>query len=331
MAGCWGVHACSLSLSLFVKARLGTHSRGSSLASNSAMGDQLEADSATSSQGEDGGKSFSAPGSPNLDRQISVLSLGERSHLLSHSSLDDLTSPVSGEPPDMEWLTPSDMPPEQSYQFMVSSDSEDEDDEEIEMSDILEEPNIHLPYHLEDNPQLNDEVSSVRSMDRNKFSEFVKKEEEEHHQPDNFSAPKIEIVSSDSEDDQDLLQQPNTSSGAYQLVQGLSSGFSFTRLTGRFLKKVRSGSASSKLMALPEALSRSQEKLEKLGRTASGSGDLKQNVRQLLKSIGGTGGGGGRSSTNDTAGDCTPSETSTERQQWIEKCQKTSRTKFIFI
>ena len=318
----------SFMLATLPKAKLGQHSRGSSLASNSAIGDQLEVDSATSSQGEDGGKSFSAPGSPTLDRRISVLSLDERSRLLSHSSLDDLTSPVSGEAPDMEWLTPTNLPQEQSYQFMPSSDSEDEDDEEIEVSDVLEEPNIHLPYPLEDNPQLSDEVAPFHSMDSNQLLETVKKKEEEETNPsENFSAPKIEVVSSDSEDDQDLLQQPNTSS-AFQSAQG-SSGFSFTRLTGRFLKKVRSGSASSRLTAVPEALSRSQEKLEKLRRTASGSTDLKQNVRQLLKSIGGS--GGRSSSISDTAGEPALTESSTERQQWIEKCQKTSRTKFIFI
>ena len=336
MAGCWNVHALhALSLFSFIldtllKARLGQHSRGSSLASNGAMGDQLEVGSATSSQDEDGVKSFSAPGSPNLDRRLSVLSLDERSRLLSHSSLDDLTSPVSGEAPDMEWLTPHNLPSEQSYQFMPSSDSEDDDDEEIEVSDVLEEPNIHLPYHLEDNPQTSDEVAPIHSMDSNQLSEFVK-EEEETNQPEHFSAPKIEVVSSDSaEDDQDLLQQPNSSSGAFQSVKGLS-GFSFTRLTGRFLKKVRLGSASSKLIAVPETLSRSQEKLEKLARTASGSADLKQNVRQLLRSIRGSGGGGTTASTSDSTGDSILTESSTERQQWIQKCQKTSRTKFIFI
>ena len=209
---------------------------------------------------------------------------------------------------------------------MAFSDSEDEDDDEKEVSDVLEEPNIHLPYHLEDNPQLGNEVAPIRSTDSSQLLEFMRKEEEETNRQEYTNAPKIEVVSSDSEDDQDLLRQPNTSSSRdFQSVQG-SSGFSFTKLTGRFLKKVRSGSASSRLTAVPEAISRSQEKLEKLARTASGSADLKQNVRQLLKNIGGSGGGaGGRSSTSDPAGDPSLTEFSSERKQW------TSKTKFIFI
>lgn len=83
--------------------------------------------------------SFSAPSSPNLTRRTSIISLQERSRLLSHSSFEDLKSIVSEEKESGHSEKNRSVKKRKSYSFMIfeSTSSDSEDDEVVNIDQVL--------------------------------------------------------------------------------------------------------------------------------------------------------------------------------------------------
>lgn len=110
--------------------------------------------------------SFSAPSSPNLTRRTSIISLQERSRLLSHSSFEDLKSIVSEEKESGHSEKNHPVKKRQSYSFMIleSTSSDSEDDEVVNIDQVLSTSRLN-------SNQFSSKLSKVDVNAKNQFFE----------------------------------------------------------------------------------------------------------------------------------------------------------------
>lgn len=110
--------------------------------------------------------SFSAPSSPNLTRRTSIISLQERSRLLSHSSFEDLKSIVSEEKESGHSEKSHPVKKRQSYSFMIleSTSSDSEDDEVVNIDQVLSTSRLN-------SNQFSSKLSKIDINAKNQFFE----------------------------------------------------------------------------------------------------------------------------------------------------------------
>lgn len=256
-------------------------------------------------------KSFSEPCSPTLSRRkTEMISFGERSRLLSHSSYDDLVSVLSDELEEAERVIPLDSPARKQHSFgLVTHPEPDASKEET----VLVEPSPHTGSNQSQGWYPG--ISVVCPPSEEEAWNLDKKPPEPTFSSKASLEPTTDmsvtdnlVTDQDSEDKKDQEQQ---------------SGNILSRITGRLLQKVRSSTSESRLSASPEARPL----------TVGDSSSMK-NVLQALRS----------SVVNWTNPSPIPTSSSSsaiatgqsaltlsEADMILEQMKQNSKTKFIYI
>ena len=163
------------------------HSRHSSVASsqiglvNEETYDQSGYESDSSNQ--DAEMSFSVPNSPSLDRRTSIISLEERSRLLSHNSITDLTMLSGEEDESKDTMHPL---KKRSLAFSIDANSDSEDDgEELHhhrmnsvLSTVRQNRSVNKRNHVE---MMQDRQGSRNTSSYGGFGDLMTKEEIKQH------------------------------------------------------------------------------------------------------------------------------------------------------
>ena len=258
-------------------------------------------------------KSFSEPSSPTLSRRkTDIISFGERSRLFSHSSYDDLVSVLSDELEEAERVVPLDSPARKQKSFGLVAN--------FSNPCVNEKPTVlsnSLPHN-----------GSSQSHEKHPLVSVECPSSEEEAWNLDRKPPQLSFSST-------VTQEPNTDlsvsdnlatdlDGEERKDQEQQLGNLLSRITGRFLQKVRSSTSESRLSASPETRASNPP--------TQVDSSSRRNVFQTLRTsvVNWTSSSIPSFSSSSTASAIGQSSLS-EADMILEQLKKNSQTKFIYI
>ncbi len=263
--------------------------------------------------------SFSVPNSPRLDRRTSLISLEERSRLLSHNSATDLTVLSEEEKESEDTLHPL---KRRSYAFSIDGSSDSEDDgEELHhhrMNSVLSTVRQNRTINKR-NIMLEDRQNSRNTSNNGSFGDLMTKDEIKQHTTLTTSDKQhTTIKHGDATVDSHLKQTqtlPVISKRIHsesapmsneEKVGGVSSsGWNLrSRIKGKLFGKVRSVTSDQSGAVMSHSLSQPKVGKGKVGNNGGGKEEV-------------TGGG--------------ENERGCDEEELMKEAMKSSKTRFIII